>query len=230
MADQSEFRSIGIMAKFGNAFAKAGGSLDDLNRIADSRALLRQIVGLVHPEQSVQPVAIEHNQHGHIILDIVGLDLSGAMEVERLTAAGYRISDYAKSCLTSTRSDSYDAKHRLTAGQSYKIALVPGTEIPKNSERMTANLRILGAKYGYEKPLAGIVPRIRESVSDEQLKEWRIWYIAALHEPIKDADGDPFVLSAGRRGVGRWVGAYWGRPGSRWFAECLFAFGVPASA
>lgn len=180
-------------------------------------------------EKGLPRFAFDRNEHGHIILTIAGLDLTGKQEVERLLAAGYRMSDYAKQCLTSTAADSYDANHRLKAGEVIKLALVPGKEIAKDSNRSTNALRQLGAKYGYGKPLGGHVPRIRESVSDEQMEHMGIEYIASLHDPIKVAGGYPCVLLANRLGGGRWVFAFWDRPGDRWLGSGAFAFPVPAS-
>jgi hypothetical protein len=171
----------------------------------------------------------ERNSNGHIVITFAGLDLTGAEEIARLEAARYRVGDYAKSCFKSTNPDSYDANHRLVAGQTYKVALVLGKEIERNSDRTTANLRKLGEKYGYGKPLAGLIPRIRETVSDEMMKEMEIWYIASLHDTIKDSDGRPFVLSANRSGDGQWVFAYWGGPGRQWGGDGAFAFPVSTS-
>ncbi len=178
--------------------------------------------------QRKNPFSFERNEHGHITVTVTGLDLLGAQEIARLEAAGYRLSDWSKSCLLSTKPDSYDANHRLVAGQVYKIALMPGKEIERDSDRTTENLRKRGIEhYGYGKPLAGIVPRIREAVSDKQLEEMGIWYAAALHDPIKDSDGAPDVLNAYRCGDGRWLDARWGKPGNQWFGNSAFAFPVP---
>ena len=176
------------------------------------------------------PFAFERNEHGHVIIAFTGLDLTGAQEVERLASGGYRAGGYAKSCFTSTAKDSYDANHRLVAGQSYKLSLVLGKEIKKDSDRTTANLRKLGMeKYGYGKPLGGHIPRTRETISDGQMEEMEIQYIASLHDPITDADGDPDVLSARRFGGGLWVYTCWDDPGRQWSVDGAFAFPVPAS-
>jgi len=197
-------------------FNKLGG-------VEGARAFLRG-------EQKLAPVSFERNEHGHVVLSVTGLDLAGEQEVERLEAARFRVSGWAKSCLTSTKKDGYDKNHRLVAGQEYKIALMPTKEIERNSDRTTDALRTRGIeRYGYEKPLAGIVPRIRESVSDEQMKEMGFWFIAALHEPIKDSDGDPLVLNARRDGDGLWLFAFWDHPDRHWDGYGAFAFLVPAS-
>src|SRR3989344_2206862 len=87
--------------------------------------------------QRKNPFVFERNQHGHIVVTVTGLDLTGAQEIERLEVAGYRVSNYAKSCFTSTTPDSYDANHRLVAGQTYRFALMPTKEIERDSDRTT---------------------------------------------------------------------------------------------
>jgi len=197
-------------------FNKLGG-------LEGARAFLRG-------EQKLAPSQFERNEHGHIVFTFDSFDfLTGEQEVERLIAAGFRVSDWAKSCLTSKMSDGYDKNHRLIAGQ-YQIALMPTREIERDSDRTTDALRKRGIeKYGYEEPLAGIMPRIRESVSDKQMEEMGFSYIAGPHDPIKDSGGDPRVLGADRDGGGRWLYANWDRPGCRWDDGGAFAFFVPAS-
>lgn len=175
------------------------------------------------------PFAFERNENGHIVFTIIGLDITGAEEIKRIEAAGYRISNWAKSCLTSTKADGYDKNHRLVAEKEYKIVLIPGKEIEKDSDRTTKDLQKLAEKYGYGKPLAGIVPRVRESISDKQMEEMGIWYIAALHDPITDSDGSPSVLGSDRRDDGRWLDGCWDNPDSEWDGDGAFAFLLPAS-
>ncbi len=169
---------------------------------------------------------LKRNEHGHVIITITGLDLTGAQEIERLEAAGYRMSDCAKSCLESANDDGYDKNHRLVAGRVCKIALVPSKAIARDSDRTTTALRKLGEEYGYGKPLAGHIPRICESVSYEQMEDMNIRYIASLHEPIKDSCGNPRVLNARRLDDGRWVNAHWDNPYNMWFDFGAFAFPV----
>jgi len=196
------------------------------NKLGDlegARAFLRG-------EQKLVPVEFERNEHGHIVLTVTGLDLTGEQEVERLTAAGFRVNDWAKSCLLSTKEDGYNKAHRLVSRQSYKIALMPMQEIEGGVDRTTDAMRKRGIeKYGYEKPLAGIVPRIRESVSDKQMEEMGFWYIAAPHDPIGDSDDGPRVLYANRDINGQSLFTSLDRPGRHWHGDGAFAFFVPAS-
>jgi hypothetical protein len=105
---------------------------------------------------------------------------------------------------------------------------VPGKELKRN--RTTSNLREHGMrKYGYGKPIGGSIPRIREAVSDEQMKEMKIDYITSLHDPITASDGSPDVLNANRGDDGPWVNTYWGDPDDEWDGRGAFAFPVSAS-
>lgn len=176
------------------------------------------------------PFVFERNEHGHVVLTFTGLDLTGTAEIERLERMHYRVGDYAKSCFLSTRDDSYDKHHRLEAGRIYKVALILSREIESDRDRTTLNLRKRGMEhYGYGKPLGGLIPRVREVLSDKQMEELGIWYVAALHEPITDSGGYPGLLDADRGGAGQWVGAGWGGPGIRWRGDGAFVFPVSAS-
>ncbi len=168
------------------------------------------------------------NEHGHVVFTITGLDLTGAQEEARLEAEKFNVWKYAKQILTSTNSDSYDRNHRLVGGQQYKIVLLPGKHI-KSSERTTENLRTEASKLGYGKPVAGVIPRIREIVSDEKMEELGIWYIVALHDPIKDSDGGSNVLGSDNSDGGRLVGELRGQPDNQWLDGGAFAFFLPAS-
>lgn len=196
-------------------FNKLGG-------VAGARRFLRDELDLVE----VKP-QFERNEHGHILISITGLALTGEQEIQRLSEAGFRTSDYAKSCLTSKKKDGYDRCHQLEEGRQYQLIIVPGKEVEKN--RTTAELRKYAAGFGYAQPLAGIVPRIRETVSDEMMKEMGFWFIAAFHNPITDSDGFPHLLHAYRSDDGRWVRAPWVRPGNQGYDDGAFAFVVPAS-
>jgi len=171
--------------------------------------------------------ATSKNEHGHYVFTITGLDLTGKKEIARMEKGNFRLSDYARQTLTSINADSYNANHRLEDGKEYNIVLVPGREVKKN--RMTANIQKYARSFGYEVPFAGVIPRIREAVSDKQMEQMNIWYIACLHMPIKDTDGDPLVLGVYRHGDGRWLYTYWGNPDYQWYGYGAFAFLVLAS-
>jgi len=180
--------------------------------------------------QRQNPFEFTRNEHGHILLTFDGIDLTGEVEIKRLTEAGFRVSDWAKSCLLSKKEDGYDKNHRLILGQQYEIALMPTMEIESETDRTTENLRKRGTeKYGYIKPLAGVAPSIRKSTTNEMMKKMGFWHIAVPHDPIKDPDGTPLVLTADRNDDGRWLYVSWDGPDVQWSDDSAFAFLVPAS-
>jgi hypothetical protein len=170
---------------------------------------------------------IVKNQHGHYIITVIGLNLTGAEEEARHKNLGGEVGVYAHQVLTSTRPNSYDAKHRLEAGREYRIAVVPGKLVSKN--RTTRTIQSYGASFGYQNVLAGHIPRVREAISNKQMEEEMggIWYIAGLHDPIKDSDGGPEVLCSFRDGGVPRLGASRGDPEDEWSGSGAFAFVVP---
>jgi hypothetical protein len=199
------------------------GSLDP-EQVAE---VVQQLIDIPACERGMFP----KNENGHYTFKITGRNLTGEQEIARMKDKGFRVSGYANQILTSTDDDSYDKNHRLEDGEEYNIVLVPGCEIKK--KRTTANIQKYARSFGYEMLLAGAMPRIREVVSDKQMEQMGIWYVACLHTPIKDTDGDLDVLCAYRNDGGRWLNARWGYPGSYWrddgAFEGAFAFLAPAS-
>jgi hypothetical protein len=165
----------------------------------------------------------ERTRHGHVILHVSGLDFAGAQEFARLRANGHRVGGWAKSCLLSGASDGYDRLHRLDPGRDYTLALLPAKEIEE--ELTTESIRGYAFRhFGYKAPPAGVVPRIRELVSDKKMAELGFWYIAALHDSIGDADGDPGQLLVERFLDGGWMDVESQHPGHRWGDDGAFAF------
>jgi hypothetical protein len=202
----------------------SGISDEEFHKLAkpEGRVLIRKFVQLLAENT---PKNFTKNQHGHYVVTVTGLDLTGAEESSRLESKGFRIGTYARQILTSTKSDSYDRNHRLEAGRKYQVVLVPGREV--RGKRTTADLQAYAKKFGYAVPKAGIIPRVREGISDEQMKEMDIWYIAGLHDPIKDSGGFPSVLDLHRYADGSWLRARWGNPANEWGDGGAFAFLAP---
>lgn len=159
------------------------------------------------------PSQFERNEHGHIVLSLYGGNVPGELEVQRLIIDGFKLSISAISCLMNNKDDGYNKAHHLSTGRHYKIALIPIREfgygpIPEfgySDHTIESFLKWGVDKYGYEKPPASLVLRIRESVSDNQMKEMGFWYIAALHDFIMDPDGNPHILRAQRFSFGDWL-------------------------
>lgn len=157
-------------------------------------------------------------------LQLTATGLTGPNWIERLEKNGYNISSYARNVLNNT---AYK-KHILKKDTKLNVAFVSVKDMGKNYAT-TQEIQEFAKSKGYEIPTAEVALLVREAISDEEMKKMGFWYIVTLHDPIKDSDGDPFVLSAYRDDGGRWVGAGWDEPGREWFDDGAFAFLVPAS-
>ncbi|MEI6864296.1 MAG: hypothetical protein WCK46_02960 [Candidatus Adlerbacteria bacterium] len=108
---------------------------------------------------------------------------------------------------------------------------MPGREIKDDAERTTRKLWKRGIrKYGYSKPIAGIIPRMMShSIPIREVAETAsgFWYasIICLHDPLQDYTGDPCFL--GVECYNNWLRAYSAEPQNKWVSCSLFAFLVP---
>lgn len=150
--------------------------------------------------------------------------LTGKQWFARMEKGKYNVSSYAKDILLSKE---FDAA-RLKKGIEQEIAFVSAKDLGKEYAT-TQEIKDYAKSKGYGMPTPELALLIRESIPDEDIKALGGWYIAVLHEPIKDAGGDPGVLGAGRDGDGRRLYAFWGNPGDQWGAGGSFAFPVSAS-
>lgn len=149
---------------------------------------------------------------------------TGKQWVKHLEKNKYRINSYAKDLILS---DEFAAA-RAEKGTEYEIAVVPGKDMYENSAT-TASIKEKAATKGWTLPTPEIALLMREALSDEEIEALGVWYVATLHDPTKDAVGDPSVLCSDRLVGGRGVDACWDRPGGRWDTRGAFAFVVPAS-
>lgn len=134
--------------------------------------------------------ALPRNRHGHPTIDIVGLDLTGDQELERLEPE-YRIGDHLRRMLLHPEFTTYDAEHRLVSGRHYRIAIVQrgsyfseSTTRPRFTEDIDLAYRKFGKQFGYEPLLASAAFRLREVLTDQQLAVMGLPYVAVVHRPI----------------------------------------------
>lgn len=138
--------------------------------------------------------------------------------IKRLESKGFRVGDYAKSVLRSK-------DFKPTSGITTEVAVLKG-RLFEDNDRVTKKIRAEADKRKLEKPNAEIACLIREKFTDEEIEAMGLVWIVAMHEPIKDSDGDPSLLCASRYDDGRWLDAYFDRPDGRWYRACGFAFAV----
>ncbi|PCI19203.1 hypothetical protein COB64_04140 [Candidatus Wolfebacteria bacterium] len=166
--------------------------------------------------QVIKPEKRWREEDGILHLTLAPSDgTTGPEWINRLKDDGHKVSDYAQQVLNS---DDF----KPTKGVTYNLAIIKGEKF-EDSHRITKNIRKMADNKGYIKPNAEVACLIREQFSNEELEEMGLIWIVAMHEPIKDSDGDPRLLRAGRNGGG-WLDGCWGKPDARWYRGDSFAF------
>ncbi len=189
--------------------------------IGNSKALDGMVAGLL-PLSGVGTVGLSRQmwreQDGVIYLSVTSDGTTGPEWIKRLEGKLFRLSDDAKSVLRSP-------DFKPTSGVTTEIAILKGM-LFEDSNRITKKIRAEADKRKLATPNAEVACLIRENFSDEDIEAMGLIWIVAMHEPIKDFGGDPRLLRACRYGDGRWLRAYYDKPGSRWGREGGFAFVV----
>lgn len=144
--------------------------------------------------------------------------ITGEEWIARLESKGFRVGDYAKSVLRSK-------DFKPTNGIIYEIAVLKG-ELFSDSDRTTKTIRKEAKNRKLSTPNAEVACLIREKFSDKELEAMGLYWIVAMHEPIKDSDGDSILLSASRIDSGSWLDADYDSPGDEWGRGDGFAFVV----
>jgi hypothetical protein len=165
-----------------------------------------------------QPARRWREQDGVIYLSVISNGMTGEEWIKHLEKLGFRLSDYAKSVLRSP-------DFKPTKGVTTEIAILKGM-LFEEKDRYTKNIRAMAAERKFITPNAEIACLIRENFSDEDIEAMGLIWIVAMHEPIKDSDGDLSLLDANRSDDGQWLGTFYDNPGSRWDREDGFAFVV----
>lgn len=136
----------------------------------------------------------------------------------RLLAGGFRVGRYARDLLRSPR-------FVPTAGVTTRVAVLKGA-LFEDAGRFTGIVRASAATRGLLIPNVEVACLIREKFADKEIEQMGLWFIATMHEPINDSDGDSALLVSHRGGDGRWLSAYSQRPDGKWRRDSGFAFTV----
>ncbi len=182
--------------------------------------------GITEPEEAVRMMNsgelqisviskwIEKN--GVIRFSVTSDGTNGEEWIARLESKGFRVGDYVKSVL---RSKDFKSTNKII----YEIAVLKG-ELFSDSDRITRTIR----KEAKERKLfifnAEAACLIREKFSDKELEAMGLYWIVAMHEPIKDSDGVPKLLFASRDGS--WLLTSYDDTDDEWHRGCGFAFVV----
>ena len=209
-----------------NEFAIAEVATGKLNALVKN--IMRQ-TGTSDPNEAVRlvnsgewiltiPVRRWREQDGVIYFSVTSNGMTGPQWIEHFEKKGIQLSKWAKDVLLSP-------DFKPTNGVTTEVAVLKGMLFEDN-DRVTSKIRAEAGKRKLVKPNAELGCLIRDMFTDEEIAAMGLVWIVAFHEPIKDSDGDPCLLSADRYGAGRWLSACYGGPGIRWGRGGGFAFAV----
>ncbi|MFH1170068.1 MAG: hypothetical protein V1704_00670 [Candidatus Vogelbacteria bacterium] len=165
-----------------------------------------------------EPTRSWREEDGVIYFSVTSDGTTGEDWIKRLEDNGFRVGNYAKQVLRSP-------DFKPTNGVTTEVAVLKGMLFEDNG-RITKKIRAEADKRQLSKPNAELGCLIREKFPDKEIEAMGLWYIVAMHEPINNSDGGPFLLDACRDDDGRWLGACWVRPDGGWYRDGGFAFAV----
>jgi hypothetical protein len=169
-----------------------------------------------------KPTRSWREEDGVIYFSVTSDGTTGEDWITRLESKGFLVGDYAKQVL---RSPDFKPTNSVTT----EVA-VPKGMLFEDQSRITKNIRAEAYAGTFTQgrklfdPNAELACLIREKFTDKDIEAMGLWWIVAMHEPIKDFDGDPNLLYADRHGDGRWLLAYYDDPDDGWDRGCGFAF------
>jgi hypothetical protein len=203
-------------------FASADLTLGQLNAIVKKLGGHDMALRFLRDELSVsEPTRSWREEDSVIYFSVTSDGTTGKDWIKRLEGNGFRVGDYAKEVLCSP-------SFKPTKGVQTEVAVFKGMLFEEQS-RITSKIRAEGALRKLSKSNAELACLIREKFTDEEIEAMGLVWIVAMHEPIKESDSGPLLLSASRCGGGRWLTTCRDRPGFRWPYGHGFAFAVVAS-
>jgi len=161
-----------------------------------------------------------YEENGIIRFSVTSDGTTGKDWISLLESRGFFVSKFAMQVL---RSPSFVP----TSGVTIKVAVLRGSQFLENDFSMK-NICAEANKRKLLKPNAELACLIRLKFSDEEIEDMGLWWIIAIHEPIKDSSGVPCLLHACRDYAGLSLGAnsVWS---GRWVPSSGFAFVVSQS-
>src|SRR3990167_9358199 len=181
----TEFASVDLTAGQLNAIVKKLGGHDGAIKFLQDKLTVSE------------PTRNWREQDGVIYFSVTSDGTTGPQWIERLEGKGFRLSDYAKSVLRSP-------DFKPTSGVTTEIAILKGMLFADN-DRITKKIRAEADKRKLTKSNAEVACLIRENFSDKEIEALGLWWIVAMHEPIKDSGGGPSLLGADGYDGGRWL-------------------------
>lgn len=161
-------------------------------------------------------------ENGVIYLTVTSNGKTVPEWIQQFEGRGYRIGEYAENILRSSN-------FIPTDGVTTNIAVLRGA-LFKHKDRTTKNIHSKAECRNLIKPSVEISCLIRERFSGEDIEKMELSWIAVMHEPIRDSDGDLGHLCVRRYRDGDgcwWLDASPDHPSLPWRRGYGFAFVVP---
>lgn len=184
--------------------------------IENPKALQRFLEGLWHSK--TKPTPSWRKEDGVIYFSVTSDGTTGEDWAEGPEGNGFRVGEHAEQVLCSP-------DFKPTSGVTTEVAVLKGMLFEDN-DRITKKIRAEAHKRKLTKPNAEVACLIREKFTDKDIEAMGLWWVVVMHQPIKDSDGDPCLLCAGRDDDGQWLRAYDGRLDHWWNRDFGFAFAV----
>ncbi|HPY08955.1 MAG: hypothetical protein ACOX0H_01695 [Patescibacteria group bacterium] len=146
-----------------------------------------------------EPLRRWREENGVIYFSVNSDGATGEEWITRFESKGFRIGNYTKSVL-------HSKDFKPTNGIIYEIAVLKG-KFFSISNRNTKAICQEAKNRKFSTPNTEVACLIREKFSDKELEAMGLYWIVAMHEPIKDSDGYPRLLSAIRDDGGSWLGS-----------------------
>ncbi|PIT94272.1 hypothetical protein COT98_04650 [Candidatus Falkowbacteria bacterium CG10_big_fil_rev_8_21_14_0_10_39_9] len=165
-----------------------------------------------------KPACRWREKDGVIYFTVTSDGTTGEEWIKLLEKKNFCVGDYAKQIL---RSDDF----KPTTGATTEIAVLKGVLFNDN-DRIAKNIRDEAHRRQLIKPNAEVACLIREMFTDKEIEAMGLFWIVAMHEPIKDFGGDLLLLSVDRCGHGQWLNTYYDNSDNQWNQARGFAFVV----
>lgn len=199
-------------------YLSAGENFRAVTLLRTGKAKLVEVRGSEGVVVPTAPTPVEWttDANGNIYFTLTSNGFTRQQWEEYLERRGYFITVLARRVLRL-------ASEVPTNGVTYNIVVLPSKKI-SDSDRVTRKVRAMAEAKGWAKPHWEVACLIRDTFTDEQLKQMGLWYIVTMHEPIKDSNDYPNLLCSKRRGDGRCLDTGSGGPNDEWFSGGGFAF------
>lgn len=204
-------------------FASAGLTAGQLNAIVKKLGGHDMALRFLRNELSVsEPTRSWREEGGVIYFSVTSDGTTGEEWIKRLEGKDFRVSGYAKQVLLSP-------DFKPTSGVTIEVGVLKPM-LFENNDRITEKIRAEAEERKLSKPNVELACLIREKFTDEEIEAMGLWYIIAMHEPIKDSDGSPHFLDVDRHDCGHWLDTCNDWPGREWGRNRGFAFVVSQEA